>query len=445
MTTKRRTRLIQTVIGVSAFSLLVTSTAVAVARETRDEPATAEAVLAEARKFVVDYKTVRFRAEVRQESTFGGFGFSPDEEELVPPEEGTTIVSRSVVEGAASEPDRSRTVTRANGLATETIVVGDDSWWRFAEPGDDLADSKWMATDSWPGGFEEDPGAFSDGLSGFMGIMSSDGSDFGSLIELIDRAVAPTIVSRTGDETVVRAAINPEDGARPGSTELNQGTVEITVADNGRPVRSVLELTQAIGEEDFPEGLPEDFPIPDFHVDSRVAQEYSAWGDSVDIEPPADADIERTPGIDEEAIAEYQDAPLYQPRGIPQGWVLSLAEVIPADESDNGCDQVEIDYFDPVDEYYGYLYLYEMEADCADLTAPPDSEPFTAGPNRGWVESYDGQGAYAQIVVGRTVIQAETDLSVDDLRRVLAQLRSLDLTVEPTPLVGLTSVPGTRS
>ena len=144
----------------------------------------------------------------------------------------------------------------------------------------------------------------------------------------------------------------------------------LTLADKGRPVRAVVEQTLEVevGDE-----------FPSFRIDSRSEHTFTGWGEPLDIEAPADDDIDRTPYIEEEAIAAYQDAPLLQPRGIPAGWVLAGADIYPSYAGDEGCDQLELDYTDPDDESYGYLYLAEMSLDCADTEAPPDSEPFTAG------------------------------------------------------------------
>ncbi|HEX7275953.1 MAG TPA: hypothetical protein VF244_01130, partial [Acidimicrobiales bacterium] len=185
--------------------------------------------------------------------------------------------------------------------------------------------------------------------------------------------------------------------------------------------------------------------FPGIRVDSRLDMEYSGWGEPVTIEAPSDTEIDRTPWVEEEVIADFLDVPLLQPRGIPEGWVLDYADILPAGDYDEACDQVEIDYIDP-DAEDGYLYLYESDVDCADTEAPPDSEPFTAGSNRGWIEAdEDGGYAFAQIVVGRTVIEADTDLSPAALAQVLSQLRTLDFTVEPDQIPGLVTGGGTLS
>jgi hypothetical protein len=436
--TTRRTRRAQTILLITAVALCATSVSVAAVRGTRGGPATPEGVLLEARRYVTEHETVRFEGDTRSESTFGGF-FSGEQED-VPDDQATTVVSRAVVEGVSAGPDRSRTVTRMNGAAIEALVVGDKAWSRMAEPDEELADRKWTEVDLTPNGFGEEPGGFFfEDPGGAMLSMSADLRELGSLTGLIDRAVAPTIVSRAGGLTVVHAALDFSQG-RSDMFELDKGTVELTLAEEGRPVRSVVEANLALRDEGLFGGTG-----MSFDMQTRTEQEYSGWGEPVDIEEPSEDEIDLTPNLEEEAIAQYQDVPLYQPRGIPEGWELDYADVIPSDTGDTGCDQVSLDYIDPGDETFGYLYLYETSPDCTDVTAPEESQPFVAGPNRGWVENVDGEYTYAQIVVGGTVIEADTDLSVDALRRVLSQLRALDLGVTPDPIAGLTTESGTLS
>jgi len=422
----RRTHNAQVVVGLAALMVLATSVSVAVVRSTRDEPASAEALLAKARVFVADHQTVTFRGESRGESTSGGFLAGED----VPPEQATTVVTRALIEGVTSGSDRSRSVTRSDGSVREAIFIGDQVWSRFAESDRELPDQKWTEIDLGSGRFEDGPGVGRLGGPGEL-TTSADIRDLASLSRLIDRAVSPTIVSRSGGETVVRAGIYPVRGALSSPVAVDRGSFELTLVDGGEPVRSVTEGTLVLVDEALEgSGI-------DPRVEFRTEYEYSGWADPVDISSPAEADIERTPGVDEEAVAAFRDAPLYQPRGIPEGWMLNYALVVAAEDAGSGCDQVEIAYTDPHDEYNGYLYLYEMSLDCGDLTPPPDSEPFSAGPNRGWVESYDEQYVYAQLVVGGTVIDVDSDLPPDSLARVLGQLRSLDLTVEPEAIAGL--------
>jgi hypothetical protein len=423
--TGRRDRAAHIVVGLAALVLFATSATVAVARSIRGEAVTGEERLAEARGFVVEHQSARTTGDTRTEADFGSLMADED----IPPDQATTIVSRALVDGVFDGAERTRMRSRSNGAEMETIVIEETAWTRFAPPDEELSDAKWIEVDVRTGGFEGGPGGgWLDDPSGAMISVSSDLQELGSLVALIDRSVAPTIVSSEDAETVIRSGIAPFGGEANDPVGLERGTVELTLADDGRPVRSVVEVTLRVAEE-------EEIPGLSARVQTRMAQEYSGWGEAVEIEPPAAADIDRTPSIDEEGVAAYQDATLYQPSGIPEGWVLEYAEVYPADDS--GCDEVELGYTDPEDEYNGYLSLYEKPADCADVDPPTDSEPFTAGPNRGWIEIVEDGFVYAQLVVGRTVIDIETDLPPASLERILSQLQTVDLTVEPRSIPGL--------
>jgi hypothetical protein len=115
--------------------------------------------------------------------------------------------------------------------------------------------------------------------------------------------------------------------------------------------------------------------------------------------------------------------------------VLDFAGVVPEEMTAEGCEQVELDYIEPNDPDNGYLTLYELPKSCGDLALPRGSQPFKAGRATGWVdESRDG--VTAQILVGDTVVQAETDLPVDGLARILADLVPLNLAATPIALPG---------
>ncbi len=121
----------------------------------------------------------------------------------------------------------------------------------------------------------------------------------------------------------------------------------------------------------------------------------------------------------------------------PSGGVLDFADVIPAEDTLEECDQVEVDYIDPDDEEAGYLYLFQLPVTCADPKPPAGAQPFRAGANRGWITVDPEDGVQAQLVVGRTVLQADTDLVPAELARVLAQLVPLDFSVTPAGIPGL--------
>lgn len=392
------------VLAVAAALVLVASSTAAVARTLVDRRPSSETLLRRAERYTSDRSSVRFSGQTEVESRF-----SEERRSRVPEEQASSFTSRSSLEGVVAFPDRARVTVRTDGLSTEFLTAGDRSFARFAEEDEDIAGQQWVVLDP-----DED-------VIGPAGGDVSGLNDPSSLPDLIGDASAPEIVRRDGRVHVVRARVEVDSGEDQGSIPLS-GTLELTARDDGRVDRMVLDVTGG-----------SDGSSVDAHVDFR----FSGWGDAVDVTAPGGSEIDTTPSVDEERVAAYRDAPLLQPAGIPERWVLDLADVVPAEDTPEECDQVELDYVDPDDDEAGYLYLYELPVTCADLAVPPGASAFRAGPNRGWVGVDPEEGVLAQLTVGRTVVQAETDLPPAELARVLAELRPLDFAVTPAPIAGI--------
>ena len=305
-----------------------------------------------------------------------------------------------------------RVTVRSDGTSSELLTVGDRSFGRFAEEDDEeLSAQKWVAFDAE----EEHIGLAEPGVVGL--------GDPSRLRDLIGDAAEPRVQRRRGRVSVVLARVDVHDDERFEELDSLTGTLELTARDDGRVDRMVVD---ARGEAD--DGST---------FEARVDFRFSGWGDVVDIAAPDESDIDPTPSVEEERVAGFADAPLLQPAGIPERWVLDFGDVIPADDTAEECDQVELDYVDPDDEDGGYLYLYELPLTCADLQPPAGSQPFQAGPNRGWVVADPEEGVTAQIRVDRTVLNVDTDLVPAELARVLGQLVPLDFAVAPAPIPGI--------
>ena len=391
-------------LAVAAALLLLASSTAAVARTMVDRRPSAETLLRRAQRYTADRSSVRFSGRTEVETRF-----SEDRRSRVPEEQTSSFTNRSTVEGVVAFPDRARVTARTDGATSELLTVGDRAFGRFAEADEDVAAKKWVSLDAE----ENELGPPGGGVSGL--------NDPASLPDLIGDASAPEILRREGGAAVLRARVELEDEENGEFGPLS-GTLELTARDDGRVDRMVLDL----------EGGSDGASL-DAHVDFR----FSGWGQAVEIAVPGDGEIDATPFIEEERIAAYRDAELFQPAGLPARWVLDLADVLPAEETAEECEQVELDYVDPDDDESGYLYLYELPVTCADLSVPLGASAFRAGANRGWLAVDPEVGVTAQLTVGRTVIQAETDLPPAELTRVLAELRPLDLAVTPTSLAGI--------
>ena len=236
---------------------------------------------------------------------------------------------------------------------------------------------------------------------------------------IVEAAHRPLVERRYDDATVLRCELRIDDAFIRGGDQVDEATVELTVREDGQLERLLLRFSGDPGN-------------------GRLDYHLSDWGEPVQIEAPPEAEIDPTPEIDEEAVANFKDAPLLQPRAIPEGWEQTYATVLEADETEEDCRQVEVDYEDPDDPEDGYLYIYELPRACADLDPPRRSRPFRAGPNSGWIDEDDEDGVRAQLVVGATVLQVDTDLDPAVLATVLSQLVPLDLNKPPTAQPGLT-------
>jgi len=398
------------VAAVAAVIVLLASATAVVVRSVVDRRPSPESLLRRVERYTQDHRSARFTGQTEVENRV-----SDDQGGRVPEEQFSTFTARSTVEGVVAFPDRARFTVRSDGSSSEFLRFGDRAFGRFALGEEQLSTKKWVAF-----GPEEESeiGPPDAGVTGL--------DDPTSLPHLIGDAPEPQIVGRDGRGRVVRARVDVADGdERFEELESLTGTLELTARDDGRLDRMVVDVR---GEAD--DGIT---------FDARVDFRFSGWGQAVDIAEPGEADIDATPSVDEERIAAYEDAPLLQPAGIPAGWVLDFADVVPAEDTAEECAQVELAYVDPDDEEGGYLHLYELPVTCADLQPPPGARPFRAGPNQGWLTEDPEEGVQAQLTVGRTVLQADTDLAPAELARVLAQLVPLDFAVTPTPIRGIGS------
>ena len=139
------------------------------------------------------------------------------------------------------------------------------------------------------------------------------------------------------------------------------------------------------------------------------------------------------------AIAAYRAAPLLQPTEIPVGWKPVGAQVIPKAKSVSGCDEVLVRYGSGDASDVNYLDVYLFPAPC-DSHRSADARDVQIGTNPGWLSDRDPTlSVLAEVDVGTTKVQAETDLDTPAALAVLARLSKLDLAHPPAGLMPLTS------
>lgn len=329
--------------------------------------------------------------------------------EFVDLETDETISTRTRMEGDTNFRD-SRVVGRQGGFHTEVVQIGRVIYERNADTEAGLADEKYAAID-----LDEEAKRSGVVAPGDPGSDPSRAGEPTTLPELLQGAREPKILRHDGDLYVVRSDVSR--AAFAGTDAEGTAQLDLTVTDDGDVRAARIDVTS---DED------------DSHVVGTY--DFSRWGMAVNLDPPPSSQIDPTPFIDEDDLAAWKDAPLLSPRSLPRGWILDGAYVVPEEDTAEECEQVALDYTDPNDEEAGYLSLFQIPLACEGLDADPPrgSAPLTVGRYTGWVDESE-DGTFAQIVVGATVVQADTDLDVADLTAVLASLGPLDLEARTTP------------
>ena len=185
-------------------------------------------------------------------------------------------------------------------------------------------------------------------------------------------------------------------------------------------------------------GLPTEVQV-DVHADGlAVTSTYVLGnaGESVIIRPPAADALDQTPLFDEEDLAATGGPLPVGLGGVPVGWELVDAYVVPDPSGD--CVGVGLDYTDLDDPVGSYLWISVMAPDCA--IDPPGAEPFSAGTYEG-AATFDAGLAEGVVRDDTVAVAFSSDLSPDDLRQVLGTLGPLDLTATPAQLEGIPSSP----
>lgn len=379
------------VLGV-VVSLLVSAGAVgAVTVDTAPHPA---AVLAATRAFVAAEASFSFGAEIRLESHDPGDDGTGA---------GASVVQRLRLDGVARLPSEARYTVDDGAAVSEVLVVDGRAFTRTAGRQAPLDETKWAE--------ETDTDRDASGVVRPEGAALPDPRDVGEpqdVGRLLDAIRAPR---RAPGATVVQGAVDVRAAFGGLADTMESATVDLTTGPGGR----LDELTLRI------EGT---------EVDLTGRYRFSEWGVDHDIAVPPPGLVDRTPSLDEEGIAAYDDAPLLQPAALPAGWKLVSAGIVTAEESAEGCAQVSVDYENTQGES-GFLYLFLLPASCEGLDGSPrGARPFTAGRYRGFAV-VDGPSTFVQLTVGRTVVQADSDLDPADLARLLARLVPLDLAAPP--------------
>jgi len=210
----------------------------------------------------------------------------------------------------------------------------------------------------------------------------------------------PEIVSEGAGSTVVRGTFKqPGDIIRAGPNPYTSAHLDLTVAANGEPTSFTLVASGPDGEV------------------TATANDI-AWNSPVTVPKPKKTDL-----VNKDAVSQFGDAPLYQPKALPRGWKLDLARVLPAEQTAEGCAQVETVYVDPKSRQQNVIDIFQFPTTCAQ--ALQGGEPFTLGSSQGTIREVSGQSLLAQFDVNGTTVQVGTSLTREEFNKVLGELEPL--------------------
>jgi hypothetical protein len=279
----------------------------------------------------------------------------------------------------------------------------------FGDPGLDLGAGG-------AGPFAGDPRALADALGALADAEVASRSDSGATIRAVRQAPAE----------VVEALDHP----------IPDGRFEVVVDAEDRPVSLTLTVENESAR----------------HT-SRV--EFSDWDAAITIAAPAESEIDPTPWIDEEALAEARvGITPVRPTVLPDGIELLEIYPIPADEAaamDEDCARLNLAYgppfdlealddlesFDDARAWDDYLDVYLMPAACAQQA---DDTPFVAG--RFGAVPTRGSTGMLEVLVGDTVVHMDTSYEGETLAALVTSIRPFDLDAEIERLSALAAEVG---
>jgi hypothetical protein len=255
-----------------------------------------------------------------------------------------------------------------------------------------------------PAPFAADPRALADAIGALEDAEVVSRSDGGVTIRAIRRPPAE----------VVEALDHP----------VPDGRFEVVVDAEDRPVSLTLVVENDTAR----------------HT-SRI--EFSDWGATITIAAPAEGEIDRTPWLDEEALAEARvGITPVRPSVLPEGIELQEIYPIPAEEAaamDEDCAQINLIYGPPfdaesLDDPEGfdeamanadYLDVHLLPVACAQGA---DDTPFAPG-RFGAVPTRDA-GGMLEVLVGDTVVRIDTTYDGETLAASVTSIKPFDLDAE---------------
>lgn len=202
-----------------------------------------------------------------------------------------------------------------------------------------------------------------------------------------------------------------------------------------------VELT--LGDGDEPQQVALTISTLDTVIESTY--ELNGLGSDISVDAPEAHQLDATPWFNEEDLATFEGPTPLGLSAVPEGWEVTEAYVQPAGldgpaslggSDDCASASASVAYADLDNPGGEFLWLVVRAAGC---TPVPAGEPLdVAGFTGATVDAGDGS-RWGVLVADGTVVEFYTDLSVGDLKLVLATLGPLDLAATPSPLPGIPS------
>jgi hypothetical protein len=312
-----------------------------------------------------------------------------------------SIVLDRDMSGDVVLPDAVRQrVTGSDGVTYEHITIGSD-----------LAVKTWLRDTAYPDQLEARPWAEVEGGS-------SGELELSLLPAWLEGATDPRDEGEDGDgNRVIAAGVPPR--------LINELGPDVTVID--------VDLEVTLDGD----GVPRRVELVVSATDTVVEASYDIVrvGGDVQVAPPSAAELDATPWVNEQDLDAFEGpTPLGLSR-IPEGWVMAGAYVTP-DPSGGPCPSAAVDYTNLDDPVGQFLWIDVMDAGCM---APPEGEAIDVPGFSGAVADEPDGTRWGTVSSADTVVMFSTDLSVVDLRIVLANLGPLDPAAVPEPLEGIPS------
>lgn len=354
--------------------------------------------------------------------------------------------------GALRFPGSARRVSHGGGSPdSETIRVPEGRYVRSAPPGQRLEDARWefipdsqASSRQWAAEGRGGRPSFSELLSGLGPPLDLE-PDRADLREVL---VALGDAEEAGEGTIRARLPLAKLFREPRFTEaMLDGTgsvvVRLTSGPGGRLDRMIWELDAR--RLDAPPGVRCNIPPapagygPTPCVRERADITFTGWNEPVDAGTPARAELDITPGIDEESLALAPPELSLAPVDIPAGLVLRWASL---DRRGGTCAVLALSYRKPSVSQGGPNPMLELSLGAVNDACPagttmtslgPSSRTVVAGRHRLRVEQEPAATfGLARFELPGASVQLEwSGLDEAEVVRAVTSLAPLDLATQP--------------